>query len=99
MEVPELLPMHEIAILAAVQRGALRPGASARRVPALDDQPTAEVLMHDALRCCEHRGYLRSRRTPRGRSYSLTAAGRARLRAQRRFACALAALMARSRLG
>ncbi|MGH2852025.1 MAG: hypothetical protein ACRDLP_15600 [Solirubrobacteraceae bacterium] len=98
MEAPELLPMHEIAILAAVQRGALRAGVIARRVPALGDEPAAEVLLHDALRCCEHRGFVRSRRTPRGRSYSLTAAGRARLRAQRRFACALAALMARSRL-
>jgi DNA-binding PadR family transcriptional regulator len=96
MQAPELLSIHEIAILAAVQRGAVRPGAIARRVPALE--PAAEVLLHDALRCCEHRGFLRSRRRPSGRSYSLTAAGRARLRAQRRFARALAALMARSRL-
>jgi hypothetical protein len=49
MQAPELLSIHEIAILAAVQRGAVRPGAIARRVPALE--PAAEVLLHDALRC------------------------------------------------
>jgi hypothetical protein len=72
-----------------------RPRAS--HVRALIDEPAGYFLLHDALRRCERDGLVRSRRDARGRRYALTPAGRARLRAQRRFEDALLALLSRSR--
>jgi DNA-binding PadR family transcriptional regulator len=61
----------------------------------LRERPTGEAMLHEALRRCEHDGLLRSERDASGRRYDLTAAGRTRLRAHRRFRLALAGLLAR----
>jgi DNA-binding PadR family transcriptional regulator len=50
--------------------------------------------VHDALRRCERRGLLSSKRVRSGRRYELTAAGR--LRAERRFCAALLGVLLRS---
>jgi DNA-binding PadR family transcriptional regulator len=52
--------------------------------------------VHDALRRCERRGLLSSKRVRSGRRYELTAAGRMRLRAERRFCAALLGVLLRS---
>jgi hypothetical protein len=88
----ELLSRHEAAALRAVQAGALH------RLSAVlaDCQSGGEGRLYEALRCCEGRGLVWSRREERGRRYVLTAAGRSRLRQQRRFERALLSLLARS---
>ena len=80
----------------AVHRGALRSRRSAAQIRGLRAEPAAEAIMHEALRRCERAGLLRSKHDPFGRHYELTAAGRARLRADRRFRAALIALLRRS---
>jgi DNA-binding PadR family transcriptional regulator len=52
--------------------------------------------VHEALRRCEQSGLLSSERVCSGRRYELTAAGRARLRAERRFRAALVGVLLRS---
>jgi DNA-binding PadR family transcriptional regulator len=47
------------------------------------------VILHEVLHRCEQAGLLSSARDSAGRLYRLTAAGRARLRADRRFRVAL----------
>jgi hypothetical protein len=96
MERVDLLGRRQVAILDAVHRGAMRSRACAGQVRALVDEPSGDALLHDTLRRFEEAGLLRSSRQTAGRSYSLTAAGRSRLRAQRRFERALLGLLARS---
>lgn len=93
----ELLGPVEFAVLDALQRGALRSRCTARRVAGLREQPGGEVLLHDALRVCEQGGLIRSQRDNQGRRYELTTAGRARLRAERRFRLALGGLLVRGK--
>jgi DNA-binding PadR family transcriptional regulator len=85
----DLLGHVEFAVLDAVHRGAFRIRRSARQVPCLREQPAGEAVLHQALRRCEQEGLLRSSRDAHGRSYAVTAAGRSRLRADRRFRVAL----------
>jgi hypothetical protein len=89
MEAMELLGRHETAVLDAVYGGGLRSRVRPDHVRALADDPASHVLLDDALRHCERAGLLRSSRDTLGRRYALTAAGRARLRAQHRFERAL----------
>ena len=91
----DLLGQVEFAVLDAVHRGALRSRCTARQVGGLRELPAGEVLLHDALRGCERDGFVRSRRDDAGRRYELTAAGRTRLRAERRFRAALVGLLLR----
>jgi DNA-binding PadR family transcriptional regulator len=99
MQAGDALGQVEFAVLDAVNRGALRRRSTARKVPALRDRPAGEAILHEALRRCEHEGLLRSERDASGRLYELTAAGRTRLRADRRFRFALAVLLARGGVG
>lgn len=85
----------EFAVLDAVQRGLLRSRCTAGHIRGLREQPAGEVILHDALRHCERDGLLSSTRDPGGRLYQLTAAGRARLRADRRFRAAMARMLLR----
>jgi DNA-binding PadR family transcriptional regulator len=62
----------------------------------LREQPAGETILYDVLRRCEREGLLRSSRDASGRRYELTAAGRARLKADRRFRGALVRVLARS---
>jgi DNA-binding PadR family transcriptional regulator len=96
MQPGDVLGQVEFAVLDAVSGGALRSRRTARKIPGLRDRPSGEAILHDALRRCEHEGLLRSERDTSGRLYQLTAAGRTRLRANRRFRLALAVLLARS---
>lgn len=93
----ELLGSVETVVLAAVDRGALRVRCTATRVPALRDEPDGEHLLHTALHRCAEDGLVRRRREDARRSWVVTAKGRARLRAQRRFGQALAGALARTR--
>ena len=86
----------EFAVLNAVHRGALRSRRGTRQVRTLRAQSASETILHDALRRCERDGLLRGTRDASGRKYELTAAGRARLRADRNFRAALGRLLARS---
>ena len=86
----------EFAVLDAVHRGALRSRRTAQRIAVLRDQPAGETIFHEVLRRCEHDGLLRSERNRAGRWYALTAAGRARLRADRKFRVTLLGLLLRS---
>jgi DNA-binding PadR family transcriptional regulator len=79
----------EFAVLEAVHRGALRHRRTVGQVPALHRHPAGEAILHRALRLCELEGLVRGSRDASGRRYELTAAGRARLRADRRFRTAL----------
>ena len=97
MEAGDALGQVEFAVVEAVNRGALRSRRSARQIPLLREQPPGETILHDVLRRCERDGLLRSSRDPSGRVYELTAAGRARLRADRRFRAALIRVLACSR--
>jgi DNA-binding PadR family transcriptional regulator len=97
MEVGDALGQIEFAVVDAVHSGALHSRRSAQQISLLQEQPAGETILHDALRRCEQDGLLRSSRDPSGRRYELTAAGRARLRADRRFRAALIRLLARSR--
>ena len=96
MESGEELGLVEFAVLESLSRGALRSRRTAQRVRALRDQPAGEVILHDVLRACERDGLLQSSRDSSGRRYELTAAGRVRLRADRRFRAALVRVLARS---
>ena len=95
MEAGDALGQVEFAVLEAVHRGALRSPRTARKIPALSERAAGEAIMHATLRRCEHDGLLRSERDTDGRRYELTAAGRRRLRADRRFRLVLARLLAR----
>jgi DNA-binding PadR family transcriptional regulator len=97
MEAGDTLGHIELAVVEAVNRGALRSHRGARQIRALGEEPAGESILHDVLRRCERDGLLRSRRDDIGRRYELTAAGRARLRADRRFQAALVRVLARSR--
>jgi hypothetical protein len=85
----------EFAVLDAVHRDTLRSRRTAGQVPVLREQPAGEVILHDALRRCEGDGLVSSARDARGRRYQLTAAGRARLRADRRFRAAMVRMLLR----
>jgi DNA-binding PadR family transcriptional regulator len=63
---------------------------------ALQEDPAGEALLNEALHRFENGGLLHSARDRSGRRYELTAAGRARLRAERRFRASLVGLLARS---
>jgi hypothetical protein len=93
MEAGDALGQVEFAVLDAVNRGALRSRRTAPQIPVLRERPAGEAILHEALRRCEHDGLLRSERDASGRRYDLTAAGRTRLRADRRFRLALARLL------
>jgi DNA-binding PadR family transcriptional regulator len=75
----------EYTVLDAVHRGALRSRRTARQIRSVCDQPAGEVILNEVLHRCEQAGLLRSVRDSVGRRYQVTAAGRARLRADRRF--------------
>jgi DNA-binding PadR family transcriptional regulator len=96
MESGEELGLVEFAVGESVSRGALRSRRTAQQVHALRDQPAGEVILHHVLRACERDGLLHSSRDTSGRRYELTAAGRVRLRANRRFRAALIRMLARS---
>jgi DNA-binding PadR family transcriptional regulator len=96
MESGDALGLVEFAVLESVSRGALRSRRTAKQIRILREQPAGEAILHDALRRCERRGLLRSSRDSSGRRYELTAAGRARLRADRRFRAVLVRVLARS---
>jgi DNA-binding PadR family transcriptional regulator len=96
MEAGEELGLVEFAVLESVLRGALRSRCTAQQVRALRDRPAGEVILNDVLRRCERDGLLHSSRDTSGRRYELTAAGRVRLRADRRFRAALVRVLARS---
>ncbi len=86
----------ETAVLHALHRGALRARCSARAIPALRDEPTGEHLLHEILDRCEEQGLVRRDRHHDRREWTLTPAGRAQLRTRRRFAQALAIVLART---
>jgi len=90
------LGWFEFAVMDAVYRGALRSRQGVGRVLGLLSEPGGYAVMYDALRRCERHGLLRSERDRSGRRYELTAAGRRRLRTERRFRAALAGLLVRS---
>jgi DNA-binding PadR family transcriptional regulator len=85
----------EFAVLDAVHRGALRSRRTAQQIPMLREQPSAETVLHEVLHRCERDGLLRSGRDSSGRWYELTPAGRAQLRAERKFRAALLGLLVR----
>jgi DNA-binding PadR family transcriptional regulator len=87
------LGQFEFAVMDSVHRGALGSRRTARRVRSLREEPAGDSIMHEALRRCERRGLLQSERDPSGRRYELTPAGRARLKADRRFRSALVGLL------
>jgi DNA-binding PadR family transcriptional regulator len=91
----EPLGQVEFSVLDAVHRGALHSRRTARQIHSLRERPVGEVLLHDALRWCERAGLLSSTRDGAGRLYRLTAAGRARLRADRRWRVAMMRLLVR----
>ena len=96
MEVGDLLGGVEFTVIDAVHRGVLRSRQTALQIPGLRHDPAGDALMREALRRCERSGLLRSERVPSGRRYELTPAGRARLRAERRFRAALHGVLRRS---
>lgn len=85
MEAGDPLGHVEFAVLDAVHRRALRSRSTALQIHRLRERRAGEGIFHDVLHRCEQDGLLRSQRDDRGRRYELTAAGRARLRADRRF--------------
>jgi DNA-binding PadR family transcriptional regulator len=97
MEAGDPLGHVEFAVLDAVHRGALRARRTALQIRVLREQPAGEVIFHDVLRRCERAGLVRSERDDAGRRYELTAAGRAQLRADRRFRVTLIRMLVRSR--
>ena len=96
MQASDPLGLVEFAVLDAVHRGALRSRRTAHRIPYLRDQPAGEVILHQALHRCERDGLLSSVRDSAGRLYRLTAAGRVRLRSERRFRAALVRALLRT---
>ena len=97
MESGDALGLVEFAVLESVSCGALRSRRTAQQIYLLREQPAGEAILHDVLRRCERGGLLRSTRDSSGRCYEVTAAGRARLRADRRFRAAIVRVLARSR--
>jgi hypothetical protein len=95
MQSGEPLGPVEFGVLDAVHRGVLRDRRTARQVAGLRTQPAGDAVLHHVLHRCEEDGLLRGLRDQSGRRYELTAAGRARLRADRRFRDALIGLLAR----
>jgi DNA-binding PadR family transcriptional regulator len=85
----------EFDVLDAVHRGALRSRRSARQLGSLREQPGGEAVLHDVLRRFERAGLMSSTRDGAGRLYRLTAAGRARLRSERRLRAAFARALLR----
>ena len=71
-------------------------GCSAVQLVGLRDVPAGEYLLHQILRHCQEQGLVLKHRDATGRHWTLTPAGRARLRARRGFARALATLLVRS---
>jgi hypothetical protein len=69
MELGDPLGCVEFAVIDAVNRGALRSRQTADRVPGLRHEPGGDALVHDALRHCERRGLLSSKRVRSGRRY------------------------------
>ena len=67
MQAGEALGHVEFAVLGAVQRGALRACASARRIPILGEQPDGEAILHAVLRYCEREGLLHGTRDASGK--------------------------------
>lgn len=96
MEADDALGLVEFAVLDAVHRGALRSRRTARQIRLLRDQPAGETILHHVLRRCERDGLVRGSRDSSGRRYELTAAGRVRLRAERRFRAALIGALLRT---
>jgi DNA-binding PadR family transcriptional regulator len=96
MERGDPLGCVEFAVIDALNRGALSSRQTSDRVPRLRHEPGGDALVHEALRRCERCGLLASERVYSGRRYQLTAAGRARLRAERRFGAALVGVLLRS---
>jgi DNA-binding PadR family transcriptional regulator len=96
MKVGDTLGQVEFAVVDAVNSGVLRSRRSARQIRLLREQPAGETILYDVLRRCEREGLLRSSRDASGRRYELTAAGCARLKADRRFRGALVRVLARS---
>ena len=97
MEPGDALGLFEFSVLESVSSGALRPRCTAQRIDVLREHSSGEAILHDVLRRCERGGLLCSSRDSSGRRYELTAAGRVRLRADRRFRAALVRTLARSR--
>jgi hypothetical protein len=97
METGDPLGLVEFAVVDAVYCGTVSSRRNAGQIGLLRDQPAGETMLHDVLRRCERDGLLRSSRDRSGRVYELTAAGRARLRADRRFRAALIRVLSRSR--
>jgi DNA-binding PadR family transcriptional regulator len=97
MELGDTLGLVEFAVLESVSRGVLRSRHTAQRIYVLREEPAGEAILHDVLRRCEQSGLLRSTRDSSGRRYEVTAAGRVRLRDDRRFRTALVRVLARSR--
>jgi DNA-binding MarR family transcriptional regulator len=85
----------EFTVLNAVHRGALRSRPTAQQIAGPRQAPAGQVILHEVLRRCERSGLVRSRRDTSGRRYELTAAGRARLRADRQFRAALIRVLLR----
>jgi hypothetical protein len=92
----DLLGPIEVAVLDALHRGALRSRCSAVQLDGLRDEPAGEYLLHQVLGHCEEQGLVLKNRDATGRNWTLTRAGRARLRRRHRFARALATLLVRS---
>lgn len=97
MDSRDLLGQVDFAVLDAVHRGALRSRCVPCQIGVLRGRPAAQTILSEVLRRSEREGLLRSCRDASGRRYELTAAGRARLRANRRFRAALLGMLARSR--
>ena len=95
MEAGGGLGLVEFAVLDAVHRGTLRSRCTAGQIRVLREEPAGEVILHDVLRRCERSGLVRTWRDSSGRNYALSAAGRARLRTDRRFRTAVVRLVLR----
>lgn len=89
----DALGLVEFAVLDATHRGKLRVRRTARKIASLHSEPAGEAILHEILHRCEADGLVRSTRDTLGRRYELTAAGRARLSAERRHRLALARLL------
>ena len=92
----DLLGPVEMAVLDALHRGALRSRCSAVQIAGLRDEPAGEYVLHEILGRFDEQGLVRTRRDAGSRHWTLTPAGRARLRTRRHFARALATLIVRS---
>jgi DNA-binding PadR family transcriptional regulator len=95
MDAGDSLGQVEFVVLEAVHRGVLRSRPTAQKIAGMSQRTAGQAILHEALHRCEHDGLLRSERVPAGRRYELTAAGRRRLSADRRFRVALVRLLIR----